>query len=125
MDEGIKEIANQSTTDGALSVRNITLKGEAGSKVFVNGKDTKLFVNSTGEVQVPLNTSGLDGEKLYKISLVDGAGNVGEAISVTIAKDTTPPKEVKVSLPSFITSADMMEATITGENGNKLFDFRH
>ena len=68
---------------------SINIRGEAGTKVLVNGKIVGI-IDGSGKITIILNTSGGNGVKNFSIRLRDSAGNTSSALNISITKVTDP-----------------------------------
>ncbi len=78
------------TTTNTNSVE-VEVNGEINSKVFVNGIDTSKVILESGKVNITLDTSGADGDKIFNITLKDSFDNESEILTLSIIKDTVKP----------------------------------
>jgi hypothetical protein len=73
----------------------VTIKGEKGSTIYLNGKNTHINIGDSGKETLTLNTKASNGTKLtFSITIKDLAGNLSEATIITIIKENrelTPP----------------------------------
>ncbi|RXJ98930.1 hypothetical protein CRV02_12830 [Arcobacter sp. CECT 8989] len=99
----------------------VEVNGEVGAKVFVNGVYAIRKISLNGKVNVPLDTSGIDGNKDFSITLIDYSGNESEAFSFTILKDTVPPNKPMLTQTFTHTNKDNIEVEVKGEIGTKVF----
>ena len=72
-----------STTEDSVEVE---VNGKVGMRVFVNGVDSGSVIDSNGKTIVNLDTSGLEGDKHFSISLKDDIGHESEVLSLIISK---------------------------------------
>ena len=72
---------------------NIVIKGEPGSKIFVNNKlfDT---MGDNGSAIISLDTSGLERNIHFQITLKDNANNISDALVFTIQKILNPKFDI-------------------------------
>ncbi len=73
----------------------ISINGESGSEVFVNGVSKGTIVNGLKEIN--LDTSGDDGAKSFDIFLKDAAGNKSSVLHIVIKKDAAPPAKPTIN----------------------------
>ena len=64
---------------------NITVKGEVGAKVFIDGVDTGVVIAANGEATVSIDTS-ITGDRNFKVGLKDAAGNMSTEVDETITR---------------------------------------
>ncbi len=76
------------TTTFAESV-SLNIRGEAGSKVLVNGRVVGT-IDGSGKITITLNTSGANGVKNFSIRLRDSSGNTSNALNISIKKIPDP-----------------------------------
>ncbi|WP_077619839.1 LysM peptidoglycan-binding domain-containing protein [Bacillus sinesaloumensis] len=97
-------------------------KAEANTEVQIriynpNGQETTTTTttNANGEYRVPVNlTSFSDGELSFELTQVDRAGNVSEAVTKTLLKDTVGPSEIRMETPLPIFSNNVLVYPIRG-----------
>lgn len=68
---------------------SINIRGEAGSRVLVNGRVVGT-INGEGRTTITLNTSGANGVKNFSIRLRDSSGNTSSALNISITKVADP-----------------------------------
>ena len=74
----------------------IKVKGEVGSKVFVNGEDTgkKILSNGLASIKIKIDDENIDDE--FFLKLIDKSGNMSKEYSFVFKKeiqDKTPPEK--------------------------------
>jgi len=74
-----------------LNSIEVEVNGEIGTKVFVNGIDSSKTILFSRKVNIILDISGKDGDKVFSIVLENRLGKKSETLIVTIEKDTIKP----------------------------------
>ena len=103
----------------ATSTYTITVRGEYGSTVYVDGAATTGTIGSTRFKSVTVPTSGTlsEGNNTYAITLNDGTIGASDALAYTITKDTTNPvftSNATVSVDeNYSTSTSFYTAAVT------------
>jgi len=102
----------------------LLVRGEVGSKVYLNSKDTSKVIPKEGSVKLPVSVNLSNIDKKFTISLKDNAGNESEKFSFNFKKkviDTIPPKKpVITSLPT-TTEKDEVIVEVKGEENAKVY----
>jgi hypothetical protein len=80
----------ESTSENIVYVE---LSGEIGTQIIINGK-TITTIDSSGRALIPLNTSGEEGIKYFTITLRDSAGNLSDALNISIEKIPDPKFDI-------------------------------
>jgi hypothetical protein len=100
------------------SGKSITLTGEDGSLVFVDGSEVGTITNGTYELA--LNPAGADGLKSFNVTLKDLAGNESEAFVFNITKDTIAPLKATIKSTAEIIN-DTIKVEVKGEIGSSVY----
>ena len=100
----------------------ITIKGQAGTTVLVNGVEYG-ELNASGELETNL-INLVEGENNISIVLRDNAGNASEPLTGTVTVDITAPDKPVVRdpdpIPSVVTT-NTLDINITGEIGADVY----
>ena len=82
------------TTPRFTNQDNITVQvnGEANAILFINDFSSG-SLNAQGVLSVALNTSGIDGEKDFNLTLKDSSSNESPQLNIKIIKDSIPPAQ--------------------------------
>lgn len=93
----------------------IPIKGEIGATIYINGIEYGV-IGSNGTQTIELDTSGVDGDKVFNITLVGHSGTQSRGLAITIERDTTPPlKPTLTDTPLAKTYNDHIEVEVNGE----------
>lgn len=85
-------ISSLDTTTATDSVP-VTIKGEVGSAIYVNGRRVGT-IGASGQTIIILDTSGSEGIKQFTITLRDPSGNSSDALEVSITKIPDPKFDI-------------------------------
>jgi hypothetical protein len=81
---------NVSTTE--TNTTQIEVNGEAGAKIFVNGIDINLTIDTNGTKTITLDTNAtVDNNNTFIIVLKDSKDNQSDSYTITITKKAPPP----------------------------------
>ena len=94
--------------------------GEKGTYIYLNGENTEIALNSLGRAPLTINTSGVDGEKDFKVSLVDLAGHQSKSSLLKVFKDITAPKSPTIKDAPTLVNKSGVEIKVLGEKGATL-----
>ena len=101
---------------------DIELKGEAGTKIFINDLDSGIVMQASDSTTVSLDTSGINGVKMFYITLKDDADNESKSLAIAIEKDIIAPlAPILITQPPVATAEDAVSLKISGEVGSTVF----
>ena len=108
------------------NITSISINGESGAKIFINGLDTNLSIDNNNTAIIDLNTIGDDGYITSIITLQDDLNQTSDDFNATILKDTIAPNTASSTLiPDYINIAtinkDKISTTISGEDNASVF----
>ena len=69
----------------------VIINGLVGSKILLDGVNTTQIFDVNNSATITLDTSGLDGELDFNITISDENNVISDALIITISKDTTAP----------------------------------
>ena len=113
-----------STTEQASVT--VEVNGEINSTIYVNTIEI-VQIDNSGKATISLNTSGVDGNKVFNIVLKDISNNQSEPLVVSILKtspsvaDTTAPSIPTVVTAPRFTNQDSTTIQVQGEANTLLF----
>jgi hypothetical protein len=99
---------------------------DAGGATSASGVDHYIYTLDDGDELVcaspPLELNGLgDGEHTLRVKAVDGAGNIGDAKSVKVKVDQTPPEMTSLVVPTDWVVGETIEVTcVATDSGSGL-----
>jgi hypothetical protein len=99
----------------------VSVSGLAGTVVWVNGINTDTVIPLAGNVDVVLDTTGSDGEKLFTVLLKSILGQESAPLNISITKDTTAPNAPTLTELPTATIEDTITVEVNGEVGAKVF----
>ena len=109
-------LATANTLTNQNSVQ-IIVNGAIGAKVYVDGVDTNVTIDTNNSATLTLDTSGDDGEKDFNVTLSDVEDNQSAPLTVMLLKDTVKPvmsltdREVNENTPF------VLDVNASDENG--------
>ncbi|NEW60510.1 hypothetical protein GSY74_04370, partial [Sulfurovum sp. bin170] len=116
-------ITTQKSTNKNLTP--ITIYGERGAKIFVDGSDSTINIDNNHTAIINLDTTGDDGYMSFIITLQDNLNKMGDELNLTILKDTVPPSKPTASTYPEYVNYNSVNVTILGEeNATLLLDDR-
>ena len=76
------------------NLTEVTIKGEVGATIYLNGKSTNIKIGNSGEAILVLSTKASDKTvMLFVVTIKDSAGNMSQATTIKIIRDNTIPTQ--------------------------------
>jgi hypothetical protein len=114
------------TTPRFTNQESITVQvnGEANAVLFINDFSSGTL-NAQGLLSVALNTSGIDGEKDFNLTLKDSSSNESPQLNIKIIKDSIPPAQNSTidSLTTDDTTPPLSGNLPSGENDSNTSNY--